>query len=282
MTIPASAAPGLPANRISCMSANFVARQLGYQMSGGWEVGDAATNDWFAPVDTYEERFAALVAEIREMGFAAMDLWLAHLNPAWATAAHVERARAVLQREAMTVTSLAGWFGASREEFEACCRLAHALGAQVLGGRTTLLHSDRAWVLATLAAHGLTYGLENHPERTPAELVAELGPATEDADEWRIGLCVDTGWFGTHGYDAATALEQLAPLLRHVHLKDVLAAGGHETCRFGLGVVPIERCLAALHSVGYAGGISIEHEPERFDPRPDLRECLDIVRGWSA
>ena len=95
-----------------------------------------------------------------------------------------------------------------------------------------------------------------------------------------IGVCVDTGWFGTHEVDAVAALRAVAPRLVYVHLKDVLAPGGHETCRYGRGCVPIQACVQTLVDLGYAGGISIEHEPELYDPNEDCRANLALVQGW--
>jgi len=40
---------------ISFMSANYVAREVGYAMHG-WGHGDRATNDAFRPLETYEGR----------------------------------------------------------------------------------------------------------------------------------------------------------------------------------------------------------------------------------
>jgi L-ribulose-5-phosphate 3-epimerase len=37
-------------NLISCMSANYVARQLNYQRTGGWGQGETATNLYFKPI----------------------------------------------------------------------------------------------------------------------------------------------------------------------------------------------------------------------------------------
>ena len=66
--------------QISFMTANYVARQLDYNMTEGWMQGDDAVNAYFAPIATYAERFGALLAEIQGLGFTAIDLWLAHLN----------------------------------------------------------------------------------------------------------------------------------------------------------------------------------------------------------
>jgi L-ribulose-5-phosphate 3-epimerase len=263
-------------NPVSFMSANFVARQVGYQMTEGWMQGDTATNAYFAPLPTYRERFGALLAEVQAMGFAQIDLWLAHLHWAWATPDHLAIAKELLAQHGLQVASLAGGFGATPAEFAATCRIAQALGTTILGGSTPLLASDRAGLVELLREYGLVLALENHPEKNPAELLAKLGSGDDDL----FGVAVDTGWFGTQGYNAAEAIRELGPRVFHVHLKDVRAAGAHQTCRFGQGIVPLHACVQALRAIGYTGSISVEHEPETFDPTEDCVASAALLRIW--
>ena len=83
--------------KIAFTTANYVARETGYAMHG-WGHGDRTTNEAFAPIETYAERFDALLADVRALGFATVDVWGAHLNPEWATDAHVDAAREALAR----------------------------------------------------------------------------------------------------------------------------------------------------------------------------------------
>ena len=103
-----------------------------------------------------------------------------------------------------------------------------------------------------------------------------------NSGEGTIGVCADVGWFGTHTLDPAEVLPALAPRLFHVHLKDVLAAGGHDTCRFGAGVVPLEQCVRILQQIGYDGALVIEHEPDSFDPTEDIRASLALLNNWLS
>jgi sugar phosphate isomerase/epimerase len=265
-------------NTLSFMTANYVAREIGYNMTKGWMEGDDATNAYFAPLDTYAERFGALLAEIKSLGFDAIDLWMGHLNWRWATDEHIAIANQALADANFSVASLAGWFGGTRGEFASACRLGKAMGAPILGGSTGLLDGDRDALAAIAREHGVRLGYENHPERNTGEMFAKIGEGNEDV----IGFCVDTGWFGTHGYDAVSALRELSPRLFHVHLKDVVAPGAHETCRYGRGCVPVEACVRTLVEVGYAGGISIEHEPDFYNPNEDCVANLAMVKGWLA
>jgi sugar phosphate isomerase/epimerase len=121
----------------------------------------------------------------------------------------------------------------------------------------------------------LRFALENHPEPTPQAVLEKIGDRPE------LGVCVDTGWFGTQGYDAARAIEELADRVLHVHLKDVLHVGEpHETCRYGDGVVDVEGCVHALRRLGYAGAISVEHEPETYDPSTDVAAMRVQLEEW--
>lgn len=277
-------------NTLSFMSANFVARQIAYRMSDGWMQGDRATNEFFRPLPTFADRFDALLGEITALGFRALDLWSAHLHYTWATPEHIAIARALLAKHRLRIVSYAGSFGSNLPELRACCRLGAALNIPVLGGGTPLLQADRHALVATLREFGLVFGHENHPEKSAAEILQKIG----DADPDVIGVTVDTGWFGTQNFDAVAALRQLAPRLKHIHLKDVLARRpqptgypladmGHETCRLGAGIVGIEACLRTLREIGYRGAISIEHEPETFDPRDDVRASREFVEAfWRA
>lgn len=271
------------------MSANFVARELGYHMTEGWGQGDQATQSHFRPVATFAERFGAVLAEVKELGFSAIDLWGAHLHYSWATPEHVALAKLLLANHGLWVASYAGWVPGGERELRAACRLCSELGIPVFGGFIELVNKDRKVAVQVLREFGVAYGYENHADRTPAEVLAKLG----DGDGDVIGVALDTGWCGSNGMDAVRAVEKLAGRLKIVHLKDVkpprpaktgfpLIDAGHETCRLGTGVVPVEAIVKLFPAVGYRGPISIEHEPEDFDPREDCRAGLADVRRWLA
>jgi sugar phosphate isomerase/epimerase len=263
-------------NTISFMTANYVARQVGYHMTEGWMQGDNATQAHFRGVETFGARFEEYLRDIQAMGFAALDLWLAILHPDWATDEHLDIAVPLLKKYQMRVTSLAGSFGTTREAFNAACNLAEAVGTTLLGGTTKLLQTDRAYVIGTLCERDLKLGIENHPEKHPHEVLAQIGKDSKGV----LGTALDTGWYGTQGFDAAAAIEHLRDYVLLVHLKDVRAAGTHETCRLGAGCVPIKRCVETIRQIGYAGAISIEHEPELFDPTEDVKASLKLLKGW--
>lgn len=262
-------------NTISFMSANYVARQLGYHMTEGWGQGDAATTAYFRPLETFGTRFEEILRDISGLGFSAVDLWGPHIHPAWATPEHLQIAQALLKQYHLSVNSLATWYGSTSEEVERLCLHANALGTSIVGGNIPLWETDRATTIQILKKHKVRLGVENHPEKNAGEIIARIGDG-----QGQVGACVDTGWFGTYAYDAATALEELAPYLVHIHLKDVRAPGAHETCRLGEGCVGIEKCVQTLKRIRYEGPISIEHEPSLFDPTEDIRASYVRLRHW--
>lgn len=257
---------------ISFTTANYVAREVGYAMHG-WGHGDRATNEAFAPLETYAEKLDALLGDVAALGFTAVDLWGAHLGADWATDEHVEIAVETLRRHGLSVTTYATWVGPSN--IDRACELTVALGASIIGAGFS---GDPQQLAPALARHGVRLGVENHPEKTPAEVLAKIAAGGE-----MFGATVDTGWWGTQGYDAARAIEELGEHVLHVHLKDVLALDEpHETCRWGEGIVPIEECIRALQRLGYTGAVTVEHEPETFDPTEDVRVMREQLEGWLA
>jgi L-ribulose-5-phosphate 3-epimerase len=257
-------------NAIAFMTANYVARETGWAMQG-WGHGDRATNDAFAPIETYAERLGEILAAVRALGFDAVDVWGGHLGPLWATQEHVLAARDALDRHGLSVATYAAWIGPA--ELEPACILAKALDTAIIAAGTTV---DPAVLEPVLRKRGVTLAIENHPEKTPEEVLEKLA-----AGDGTLATTVDTGWWATQGYDPVRAIDELAGHIRHVHLKDVVHVGEpHETCRWGDGIVPIEDCVRALRRQGYDGALTIEHEPETYDPSDDCRAMLAQLREW--
>jgi sugar phosphate isomerase/epimerase len=265
-------------NTVSFITANFVARELDYHMTGGWMEGDAATQAAFRPAETFALRFDTMLGEIQHLGFAAIDLWLAHLHWSWATDAQVADARALLKKRGLQALSLAGGPGNNPDELVRACSLAARMDAPVLAGGMGWLGSRSDEAVAILREHKVRLALENHPEKTPDEIRAKIPNGAEDV----VGIALDTGWFATQGFPPAAAIRALKDHLITIHLKDIKGAGAHETCALGDGVADIPACVAAIREVGFEGPIGIEHEPETFDPTRDVRQSLRRLEQWMA
>ncbi len=265
-------------DKISFMGANYVAKQVGYHMIHSWRQGQDATNRHFQPLATFPKRFEDLLKDIRALGFTTLDIWTAQLNWAWVTPEHLHVASQLLRQYQMRVASIAGSFGATREDLEAACRVARALDTKVLVGMGSIVLTERREAVAILKQNGVRVGIENHAEKTPQEMLLKIG---NDSDG-TIGTAIDTGWYATQRYDAVRAIEELYPYLVAVHLKDIRTPGTHETCRYGQGCVNIEACVATLKRLGYSGTYSIEHEPEFFDPTEDCKVMFSQLQTWLS
>lgn len=266
-------------NTLSFMTANYIGQQSGYTHPADatleWATAQDTVIRWFAPRETYAARLGAVLDAVRAAGFGTVDLWLGHLDPAW-SADHVAIACEELARRGMDVSSLAGWFGGSREALEAYCRMARAVGTRILGGACGYLDVDRADAVAVLKDYDIVLALENHPEKNPSALLAKIG----DGADGHVGAALDTGWFATQGFDPVEAIRALRPHIALVHLKDVREAGKHATCALGDGIARVRGCVGALQESGYTGGICIEHEPGDRDPMPECITSLARVREW--
>jgi sugar phosphate isomerase/epimerase len=261
---------------LSFMTANYVARELGYGAATEWSPFDAATNVAFEPLETFATRFDDLLAGITAIGFDTIDLWFGHLNWRWATPDHLAYARAALARRNVRIVSLAGSVGTTTDELAAACRLATDLDVDLIAGVGEVVHRNREGAAAVLRTHGVRFGLENHPERTPSEVLAAIGESDV------LGAAVDTGWWATQGYDPTAAIGELAHRLFHVHLKDVVAPGTHVTCMHGDGCADIARCIEKLLAIGYPGPVSIEHHSFDHDPTDECARMLALVRERLA
>ncbi len=277
----------MPMNPVSYLTANLVARPVGFNMTRGWMQGDHATNDLFRSPEHFADRFDYLIAGIRELGFTTVDLWCAHLHPSWATVRQLESARAVLDKHGVTVTAYPCHWGSTVEDLRAIKRVVDVLGTDLISGNHGLLATDRAAFVRELRALKLRFAYENHPETSGEAMLAKIGPGDEDV----LGIAYDTGWAVTNGFDAVAALPALQSRLFHLHAKDVKARRtgaptgyalidmGHETCVLGDGVAGIEQVIRQAVANGFTGPIGIEHEPEHFDPAADCRESLARVRA---
>jgi L-ribulose-5-phosphate 3-epimerase len=261
-------------NTISFMTANYVARQVNYNMTQGWGEGETATIEYFKPIETFGTRFEEILTDVKALGFNAIDLWAAHLHPSWATEQHIAIAKALLEKHNISITSYAIWLS-NMADLEKSCKVMVALNIPMIGGGGPLLDEHYSEVVKILRHYGVQYALENHVEPTPKEILNRIG---NDADV--VGVALDTGWFGTQGYPADDATRALLSRIKIVHLKDVRASGGHDTCLYGVGVVPVKACVEILKQANYSGALSIEHEPDHYDPSDEVVANANMVKDW--
>jgi sugar phosphate isomerase/epimerase len=162
----------------------------------------------------------------------------------------------------------------SRGDAERVYNVAQAIGAPLLGVGLNPTNAALAYELGK--EYGIKYAIENHPEKTPQELLARIGEYGEV-----IGVTQDTGFWGQFGYDAVKATHELKDHLLHMHLKQVRqTAESWHSCAYDEGVVDVKGVAQALQEIGYSGAISVEHEPAHEDPLPAVARSAQQLRSW--
>jgi sugar phosphate isomerase/epimerase len=234
---------------IAFVTANLVAQVTDYKFElAHW--GDQHKKTVAA---TDEAAWRAICAEIAAQGFTAIEIWEAHAAPEVMDRGRCATWKSIMDDNGLKAIGYGGTL--SRKTLEIC--------------RWLMIPQINGWIgentpeqaTALCKAMGVRYNIENHPQKTAQELLAVVG----GGNEW-LGVCADTGWFGTQGVSGPDIIRACGPLVRHTHIKDVKAAGAHNTCLLGEGVAQVAECIAALKETGYSGWYSWEDEPEDRNP----------------
>lgn len=244
-----AAAPPDPSRHAAFVTANLVGRVSGYryQLTRWMEQHEKTI------AMTDEAAWRAICREIAAAGFKAVEVWEAHAAPEALDEARARLWRRILDDNGLTPIAYAG--GLRPETLRMC----QWLGIPHVDGGLRDNSPEKATALCR--EHGVRFNIENHPERNATEILAKI----DGGNEW-LGVCIDTGWLATQGAPGPATIEACAPLVRHAHVKDVKAAGSHETCLLGEGRADVAGCMAALRRIGYAGWCSWEDEPEDRNP----------------
>lgn len=250
----------MTSSKIAFNTANLVARVSGWRFKlDYWMDQHRQTVE-----KTDEREWAAICKEIADAGYRAVEIWVAHVDPAKMTDARAKVFRRILDDNGLEPIGLAATLN------DETARLCRQLGIPACNGG--YWGSDQPTVKRLVAETGLRFNYENHPEKSVEEILAQIDGGKIPG----VKLAVDTGWLGTQGVPVPAAIRQLGNLVGHVHVKDVRAAGGHLTCPLGQGIVDVAGAIAALKEIGYTGWLSWEDEPEDRNPM----EIAGPMRQW--
>lgn len=241
-------------------TANLVARVSGYR----YELGNWMEQHKKTVAATDAAAWRAICREIAAAGFRAVEIWEAHASPGALDQAKAAQWKSILEEFGLEPVAYAGILG--QETLEICTWL----GTPHIEGGLGNLKPDQATSLCE--RYKIGFNIENHPEKTVQQLLGKIG----GGNKW-LGVCVDTGWFGTQAASVPAMIKECGPLVRHTHIKDVKAAGAHETCMLGEGVVDVAGCLRTLQSMKYAGWYSWEDEPEDRNPFDSAKRNLKYI-----
>ncbi|HUW59743.1 MAG TPA: sugar phosphate isomerase/epimerase family protein [Candidatus Bathyarchaeia archaeon] len=235
--------------RIAFVTANLVARVSGYR----FELAQWGEQHKKTIAATDEAAWRSICAEIAAHGFKAIEVWEAHAAPEV-----MDRKRGAAWKSIMDEHGLKA-IGYGGQLSRKTCEICQWLGIPQINGGIGQNTPEQATALCR--EMGVRFNVENHPQKTAQELLDIVG----GGNEW-LGSCIDTGWLGTQGVSGPDVIRACGQLVRHTHIKDVKAAGAHDTCLLGEGVAQVADCIAALKETGYAGWYSWEDEPEDRNP----------------
>ena len=126
-------------------------------------------------------------------------------------------------------------------------------------------------------------GIHDHPRRPNDATYRVWDPyyileVTKGRDA-RIGACADTGHWQTSGLNPVFCLRVLKGRVISSHMKDKTDFGPGHDVPYGTGVGDIKQCLDELKKQGFEGNISVEYEYNWDHSVPEIKQCIDFVRG---
>ena len=251
---------------LSFMSANYVASELGYGAADEWGPFDEATNAAFEPLETFAEPLRRGARDDRRRRLRR-DRPLVRRT---STGAGRPPSTSRIAREALDSPRPSRRLPRRQLRLRrppssaAACRLANDLDVDLLGGSARSCAAIAPDAAAVLRDHGVRFGLENHPEKTPQE-VLERSATTPTCSARQSTPAGGRRSRTTRSPRSASSRDRLF----HVHLKDVEAPGTHVSCMHGDGCANIAGCVERLLEIGYVG--PAEHRARALRPRPHGR-----------
>jgi sugar phosphate isomerase/epimerase len=235
--------------RVAFVTANLVAQVSGYR----FELAHWGEQHKQTVAATDAAAWRSICREIYATGFRAIEIWEAHAAPEAMNRERGATWKAIMDEQGLKAIGYGGTL--SRKTLEIC----RWLDIPRING--WIGDSTPEQATAMCQEMGVHFNLENHPQKSAGELLKIIA----GGNEW-LGVCIDTGWLATQGASGPEVIRACGQLVRHVHIKDVKAAGGHQTCLLGEGVAQVAACIAMLKESDYSGWYSWEDEPEDRNP----------------
>ena len=251
--------------RIAFNTANLVAHYSGYR----FQLSNWMDQHALAVERTGIEEWSDICQRIRSCGYDAIEVWVALVERCGTDAQRAAAFSAAMRENGLTPVALAATLNDTTAVL--CKRLSIPAVAGGYWG------SDKATAARVMRETGIAYNYENHPDKSVDEIRQQINFG---ADGFAVAL--DTGWLATQGVDSPKAVRELGRLIRHVHVKDVKAMGGHETVKLGTGCVDIPAVFRELKAIGYEGVLSWEDEPEDRNPFEIAAEMHEyMTQQWA-
>jgi inosose dehydratase len=123
-----------------------------------------------------------------------------------------------------------------------------------------------------VAARAFDQGIVSsyHPNSPPGSVFRtreDYRILLDGLDNRVVGFAPDSGHIANGGMDVIEVFQSYLPLIKHVHFKDITAAGGWTA--MGAGMIDFPRIVHMLKAADYNGWIMIEEESPEAEVDPD-------------
>jgi sugar phosphate isomerase/epimerase len=253
----------------------------------------------------YHRRVSYSLRLARDLGLDGVELvlgWDYMLTGVTAIERAARRVSAPVLSVHPPLLPLPGWPRNVRVRLERLAAATRDLGAGILVLHTPFLRgedSPRAQMYTRLlemtqrlAGPDVCICLENneYQKRSLRYLLDDLGTLARFAQERGCGVTFDTCHAGANGDDLLRCYEIVRPVLRNVHLSDLVWRDGVSRTHVlpGAGELPLQPFLRALARDGYDGLLTLEIHPAQVGlfghtcHRRLLRGALGFVREALA
>lgn len=197
---------------------------------------------------------------------------------------------------------LPGWPRRASVAVPRLATISRALGAGLVVVHTPFLRTPtspraerygaalRQGILAGAGDVRVTLESSQYVKRRERYLLDDLKSLVDFARAHGCGVTLDTCHAGANGEDLLACYEIVRPVLRNVHLSDVVWKGTkpHTHILPGAGKLPLAEFLAALARDGYDGLLTMEIHPRQAGflshqrSLDNLRRALDFVRASAG
>lgn len=170
---------------------------------------------------------------------------------------------------------------------EACMEIAAALDCPHLTVTSGLTESEALRALQEKAFRGalgelaerLPAGLDILVEQEPEHVINSTGQLQALGGDFpdRVFANFDVGHSHVMGEDIGACIRRLGPLLRNIHLEDILGRV-HAHKLFGDGDVDFDSIFQALRDIGYRGDYTPDLYPFKDDPAGAMEASARFLR----
>jgi sugar phosphate isomerase/epimerase len=226
-----------------------------------------------------------MIAAMKSIGLASVELWNGHLDPTKATEADFKAVRAKLDAAGIKVSAYCANFPttATDDHLERAFRGAGLLGTDVMTSSVEKPILDR--LDERCRRYKVKLGLHNHylgdawfkgDKSINFEGPADFLEALKGRSEY-LSINLDVGHFFAAGHDPVAFFRDHHDRIVSLHIKDRDRDAERTYRQFGEGQTPIAEVLRLARQVKFPYAANIEYEMDEKDPTEGVRRSYEYI-----